>query len=287
METNWTEIASELNFAIKNYAGIDKQITQITNRAHAYGIDPVHEELIHGKKARDGKIKMQGLESLKGVASRRINRIIKDFPIWDEWLENVPGIGPMIGGNLISLYYFKSIPICKDCGSDLYEFNCPVCKKESKGQGVLKFRVALREFPTISSWWHFMGRHVISGKVPTLRNIKQLKPNIKDGEKLVEWSNTGKKIGFFIKEAFNRQPKTHQYRAYAERRKRYRINTHPETTDGHRHNMAWNETIKLFLSHFWQVDHLLSGTPMTAPWCVQHGNHDPESIIPPYYFNGN
>jgi hypothetical protein len=51
--------------------------------------------------------------------------------------------------------------------------------------------------------------------------------------------------------------------------------------------MAWNEAVKLFLSHFWQVAHILDGLEMTLPWCVQHGGHDEKHIIPPYYFNGN
>jgi hypothetical protein len=35
----------------------------------------------------------------------------------------------------------------------------------------------------------------------------------------------------------------------------------------------------------WQVAHILDGAKMTEPWCVQHGGHDKESIIPPYYFD--
>lgn len=276
METKWTEIASELSFSVKNYSGITKQIVQIKNRAHAYGIDPEHEELIVGKFDKSGKMKMQGLESLKGVASRRIGRVLKDFPIWIEWLDHVPGIGPAIGGNLVLLYYFRSIPLCQKCNGDLVDFKCYVCKVEAKGQGVLKYRTELREFPTISSWWHFMGRHVVDGKVPKRQKDKENK-----------WSHTGRKIGFDIKESFNKLASDHKYKTYAEKRKRYREDTHPDATKGHRHNMAWNEAVKLFLSHFWQVDHVLSGSEMTKPWCVQHGGHDESSMIPPFYFNGN
>jgi len=122
-----------------------------------------------------------------------------------------------------------------------------------------------------------MGRHVDSnGKMP-----KRASGVTSD------WSNTGRKIGFDIKESFNKLPSAHKYKAYAEKRKRYRELTHPDATKGHRHNMAWNEAVKLFLSHFWQVDHVLSGAEMTDPWCVKFGGHDKSSIIPPYYFNGN
>jgi len=43
METNWTNIAEELNYSVKNYEGLTKQIVQIKNRAQAYGIDPDHK----------------------------------------------------------------------------------------------------------------------------------------------------------------------------------------------------------------------------------------------------
>ena len=283
MESNWNEIAGELNYAVKNYTGITNQIVQIKNRGYAYGIDSEHEELIHGKKDKAGKMKMQGLESIKGMAGRHILRIIKDFPIWNEWLDNVPGIGPVIGGQLIKLYYFKSVTICSKCSEDMpekkkgIEWRCLHCKTIAKGQGVLKYRIELREFPTISSWWHFMGR----ANDPNTGNI----PKMKSGEK-IDWNPTGKKLGFDFKESVNKFKSDHNYKAFAEKRKKYRERTHPDASKGHRHNMAWNESWKLFLSHFWQVDHILSGAEMTEPWCVQHGSHDKSSMIAPYYFNG-
>lgn len=281
MEQNWNEIAGELNYCVKNYVGLTKQIVQVINRAHAYGIDPEHEELISGKHGKDGKLKMQGLESIKGMAARRIERILRDFPIWSEWLVNVPGVGPAIGGQLVNLYYFRSVPVCKKCRADLIEFNCPICKEESKGQGVLEYRIDLRDFPTISSWWHFMGRHIVNGKMPKRRSSGS------DDYAGNNWNSVGRKLGFDFKESVNRQPSSNKYKSYAQKRKRYREETHPGATKGHRHNMAWNESWKLFLSHFWQVAHTLDGIEMTKPWCVQHGGHDESSIIAPYYFNGD
>jgi hypothetical protein len=280
MKANWTEIGNELNYQIKNYQGLTKQIVQIMNRAHAYGIDPDHEDILNGKIARDGTPKTQGLIQLKGVVARNIGRTLKDFPIWTEWLDKVPGIGPAIGGQLISLYYFKNIPICPKCGTDMEDFVCPKCGEEAKGNGVLKYRVELRDFPTISSWWHYMGRHVVNGKMP-----KRRKQEADDTSNPNDWSSLGRKIGFDIKESFNKQPMSHKYKAYAEKRKRYRESTHPEATKMHRHNMGWNEAVKLFLAHFWQVARTLDGLPLTDPWCVKYDGHDETSIIEPYYFD--
>lgn len=101
------------------------------------------------------------------------------------------------------------------------------------------------------------------------------------------WSSEGRRLGFLIKESFNKYGSDHKYKAYAEKRKRYRESTHPDAKKGHRHNMAWNETVKRFLSHFWQVAHEIDGLPLTDPWSVAKGGHDPKHIIPPYYWNGN
>jgi len=284
MQTNWNEIASELNYCIKNYNGLTKQIVQVRNRAHAYGIDPDNDELLVGKLNRKGEPKMQGLESIKGMAARRIQRVIKDFPIWNEWLENVPGIGPAIAGQLIALYYFRSIPVCQKCGADLVEFECPFCFEKAKGQGVLKFRVELRDYPTISSWYHQMGRHNgPDGRMPKRRKTEAGEDNSKNS-----WSSVGRKLGFDIRESFNKQLPSHKYKAYAEKRKRYRELTHPHVTKGHRHNMAWNEAVKIFLAHFWMVAHILDfGSIPTKPYPQTHLGHDDNSIIPPYYFNGD
>lgn len=273
-ETNWNEIAGELNYAVKTYKSLTKMIVQSLQRANAYGIDVSADPLIFGEI--EGKKKLQGLEQIKSRAARNIEKILRDFPIWGDWLVNVPGIGPAIGGELVSLYYFKSIAVCVECGADLEEFKCPICRKEAKGQGVLKYRTEMRDFPTISSWWHFLGRHVVDGKMPKRQTGVQN-----------DWSTPGRTVGFQIREQFNRQAPSHKYKAYAEKRKRYREGTHPEATKGYRHNMAWNEAVKLFLSHFWQVARTLDGLPLTDPWSVKFGGHDADHIIPPYYFNGD
>lgn len=286
-ERDWNSIAKELNYSVKTYKSLTKMIVQTKQRAWAYGIDLESDELLTGEiNDKTGKVKRQGLESLKAVALRRVQKNLKDFPIWSEWLANVPGIGPAIAGELVSLYYFKSIVICPKCNSDMDKLPgpegegsvwvCRECKSRAKGQGVLRYRVELRDFPTISSWWHFMGRPVVNGAMP------KRKTGV-----VSDWSTNGRTLGYQIREQFNILGPSHKYRQYADKRKRYREGTHPNATKGHRHNMAWNETVKLFLSHFWQVAHLLDGQPLTEPWCVKFGGHDPEHIIPPYYWNGD
>ncbi|MFH0957711.1 MAG: hypothetical protein V1897_03320 [Pseudomonadota bacterium] len=282
-ERDWTEVAKQLKYEVKNYQALTKMIVQIMNRSHAYDIPPETSFLLHGEKDKTGKLKIQGLEQLKSKQARAMEKLIESFPIWTDWLTKIPGIGPAIGSQLICLYYFKFVPVCAKCGADIStdaededgKWACPSCGSKAKGEGILKHRVELRDFPHISSWWHFLGRHndPVTGKMPKRKAGVQ-----------GDWSNLGRKLGYDVKESFNKQPSSHLYKAYAEKRKRYRLNTHPDATPGYRHNMAWNETVKLFLSHFWQVSHTLNGEEMTQPWSVTHGGHDERSIIAPYYF---
>ena len=135
-----------------------------------------------------------------------------------------------------------------------------------------------------------MGRHndPKTGKMPKRRKMSD-----DDDANPNNWNSTGRKIGYDIRESFNKLPSSHKYKAYAEKRKRKRLQTHPDATKGHRHNMAWNETVKLFLSHFWQVAHILDGHDITDPaydpWIYKKngGGHDRARRIPPYYFNGD
>jgi len=169
------------------------------------------------------------------------------------------------------MYYFKSIAICKKCGTDLEEFKCPACQTVSKRGGVLKFRIEDRDFANISKWWKFLGLHTVDG----------IKPKMAKGVQC-DWSPKGRTICWQFGQQINRQIDSHPYKAYLLERKKKRLKTHPDTTPKHRQSMAEHETSKLFTSHFWQVARTLDGKEVTAPYISVIGNHT--GIIPPYYF---
>lgn len=289
------ELAKEIQFAVRTYDGITKLVVATKQRLVAMNPGKDSDELykhchiLNGVQKQDGTAKSQGLEQVKDRITRDIRKLVQDFPLWYQYLENVPGIGPAIGAKLILLWYFRFVPVCSKCGGNLEKrengdgdmgFECIHCHSRAKGDGVLNHRVEKRDFPTISAWWHYMGRH----NDPTTGKMPKFKKGVK-GEDRDTWSAIGRKLGFDIRESFNKgNPK---YKAYAEKRKKYRLGTHPTASKGFRHNMAWNETVKLFLSHFWQVARTIDGLPLTETWAVKHGGHDRESIIEPYYFNGN
>jgi len=210
-----------LNFMCRTYDGINKLIVSTKNRLQSLNPEAT-------VKLNDI---VQGMESQKGKVSRRIAKELEFWPIWSEWMKNVPGVGPAIGGNLIILYYYRFMPQCKDCETVLEKkektFWCPTCEKSVKGEGNLSHKIEIKDFPMISSWWHYMGRHVIEGKVP-----KRAKGVVSD------WSTPGRQIGFQIGQSFIKMKSDHLYRAFYDNRRVLREKTHPEATKLHKMNMT-------------------------------------------------
>jgi len=267
-----------LNYLCKSYDMLVKSMTATSNRIASLNSDaPL--------KYQD---EYKAMEGIKGSFSRKITKYLKYWPIWTEWLEKVPGIGPFVAGNLILLYYYRFVAICPECGVKLEKkeialseenpqkktntLYCKKCNKSVKGDGVLIHDVEIKDFPMVSSWWHYMGRHTVDG----------IMPKRKKGT-LNTWSTRGRVIGYHIREQFNRQGADHLYKNFMLKRKKKREQTHPDATKGHRHNMAMNETIKLFLSHFWHIARTIEGKSTEGPYAQTILKHT--NIIPPYYWS--
>ena len=266
-------LALEMNYLIKTYEGLNKLIVATKQRLQQ--INP--EALAKDDPVLGGEDGNKGLESVKGTASRRIERCLQQFPIWTEWASKVPGCGPAIAGTLLVEWSWRFLPICDECGGLLIKnggMHCEDCGREAKGDGNLKYRTELRDYQTISKWWAKLGRHNVDGKMPKR----------KKGE-VANWSTRGRTITKMLGECFVKTSATkNPYRAYYDERKAYRMHTHPEATKMHRHNMAMNETIKLFLSHWWQVSRTLEGKPLTDPYPIQIMGHT--GRIEPYFWEG-
>jgi len=268
-------VVEDLNFLTKTYDGINRMIVSTRNRIHHLNPDSKSnmDWLIGGEE--EAKKKIPGLLSIKGRVSRQINKLLKMFDIWNYWMKDIPGVGPWIAAALIKEYYFKFVPICKKCGADLPiegegKFTCVECGTESKGQGIIKSRIVLKDFAKISAWWKYCGMHVVDGK--------KAKP--KAGK--AEGGRRGRAICYQLGESFVKQSSDHPYKAFYERAKAKRERTHPDTSKIHRHKMAMSETAKLFLSHFWQVARTMDGLPVTPPYSQTHLGHD--NILEPFYW---
>lgn len=261
-----------LNYLVKTYEGITQVCASTKQRLLSLpGIDheASYDSMLKGEKGA------LGLETVKGRFSRQLEKELQLWDVWNEWLIKVPGIGPSIGGKLIILYYYRFIAICKDCGGLLekveHELTCVDCGKKAKKDGVLLHRIEDKDFPTISKWWAYMGRHTVEGIMP-----KRTK-----GE-MANWSTPGRTLGWMIGDQFNRQAPDNPYKAFMlERKKRHQEN-HPDWSKLHVHNAAKNETVKLFLSHFWVVSRTLQEKEISDPYSGVIMGHT--NIIKPFFW---
>jgi hypothetical protein len=273
----------QLQFLAKTYDGLNKLITSTKNRLHAINpdADQGHDSILNGENNRKGEPKTQGLEQIKSRIGRDILKELVLYPIYERWLKHVPGCGPYVCSNLILAYYFRFVPICHKCGAD-YGYcengamakECPKCQAKAQGGGLLETRIERKEFINVSKWWKYMGRSVEDGKMP------KRKKGVKS-----TWSSKRREVGYQLSDQFNRQKPEHKYKAYLLKRREKRLTTHPKASKGHNLNMAKNESLKLFLAHFWHVARELEGESTAGPYAVDIQKHS--GIIAPYYWEPN
>lgn len=269
-----------LNFLIREYRGITQLITQTKQRLQSL---PGEEKEEQFDTLLKGEGKLEGLETIKGRINRELTKELSKWDIWERWMKDIPGIGAWIAGELIILFYYRFIPICKDCSGKLEKRECKAengktinslmcvdCGKIAK-EGLLKHKLDFKDFPTISKWWAYMGMHTVDG----------VKPKRKKGTQS-NWSTVGRTICYHIGEEINRQKDEHPYKAFMKLRKEKHARNNTDWKKGHIHNAGKNEVAKLFLAHFWHVARTLEGKPVSEPYAGAIMGHT--NIVKPFYW---
>lgn len=262
------EIINMLNFLVKTYDGTTKLI--VATKCRLQSVNPESDEE-YNEIIKD-------LERAKGKQSREIGKYITYWDVWNEWMQKVPGVGNWLAGKLILLYYYRFTPVCPKCETRLEKkeetFFCDTCQKSVKGDGNLTHKIETKDFARVSSWWHYLGKHVENGSQPKRAKGQQ-----------VDWSTKGRTVAFHISESFNKQNGDHPYKEILlkQKGKHEKKNEDREKpwTKGHIHNAAKSEATKIFLAHFWEVARTLDGLPVTEPYIGMVGGHN---IIKPFYW---
>ena len=153
------------------------------------------------------------------------------------------------------------------------EYSCKECGRKAKGDGLFAFRIEDKDFPNISKWWSYMGRNID----PLTGRMNKRKKGVKS-----TWSARGRNIGWHFKEVSNRQKADTPYKKFAEEEKLKYEKNRPELKKYEIHDMAWNKSIKLFLSHMWHVAREIAGKSTDGPYIQIVKGHT--GIIPPYYW---
>jgi len=274
-------VVGHLNYSVRTYEAVTKVMASMLQRLQSLPGDQPTKDFDTVIKGEEGA---EGIQTVKGRFLRAIEKELRNWDIWNLWLKNIPGIGPAIAGRLVIYYYYRFVPTCQDCGGDLEKISkdensdekngkmiCKVCHKKWE-EGLLKYRMEIKDFPNISKWWKYMGRHTVDGVMP-----KRKKGVVSD------WGTPKRTLGFHIGEQFNRQDESHPYKQFLIERKRKHERDNPKWTRGHIHNAAKNEAVKLFLAHFWTVARTIDGLPLTEPYAGTILGHT--NIIKPFFWN--
>ena len=163
-----------------------------------------------------------GIEAVEKANFKHIKKVLKDFPIWNEFLEGVPGIGPAMGGVIVSEF-------------DIEKANYP------------------------SSLWRYAGLDVAPdgrGRSKKKEHLIDIEYTDSKGEKSFRKSITfnpflkTKLLGVLGPSFLKAHARTENPYAVAYYDYKHRLENHPkhkEKTRGHRANMANRYMIKRFL----------------------------------------
>lgn len=266
---------AELKLLVTTYYALQEHRIKIGNRVWALTnrlqvpeqrAERLHVRLMGG--TLEG-VRERGIQDLEASIARDIFAIVREQPLWREWLCDVKGIGPILAGGYIS------------------------------GLG------SIARFDTVSKLWAYSGLHTVentparqeaayqarvrkakldaqkTGKEPTIPPRPdylpdRIMPRRTTGER-ANWSPFLRTLAWKTGESFVKTKGG--YRAQYERQRAKYERTRPDTSDGHRLAMAKRATVKLFLSHLWQTWRELEGLPTREAFVIEQLGHT--TVIPP------
>ena len=203
-----------------------------------------------------------------------IKKQLKNYALYNQYLEKITGIGPMLGAGLIA--YVDDIEKFKHVSS-LWQYAgygmnryCEICKKPTSIE--VKYHTG-----TIAKKLHpFEECPICQNKAITILQKRMLgyQSNWNDRLKVLAW-----KAG----SSFVKQKDTNsKYRKLYDKIKKAEKRKHPKKivkksktlyNDGHIHNRTMRKVVKIFLAHFWQTWRRQEGLEATDPYVKQLLGH--------------
>ena len=182
------------------------------------------------------------LEQQEDKQFSRLKNVLKDFPIYNEFLENIYGVGPAMAGVIVS-----------------------------------EINIHAAEYP--SSLWKYAGLDVAGdgkGRSRKKEHLEESEYTNKDGELAKKMGITfnpflkTKLVGVlgssFIKQSAVKCPYRKIYDDYKHRLEN--MPAHAEKSKGHRHNMAVRYAVKRFLADLYVAWRTLEGLPVATEYSV-------------------
>ncbi len=227
----------------------DIQESRIATENRLRQIFGSNEKMIEGANQISLKRKQE-----ENLLAREIRKRLDEEPIWNNWLDNVRGIGEILAA------------------------------------GMLGYAGYCEKFEKATALWHYFGLHVVDGKAPKRQRGVSIDWNPNARMFAYRISDCLVKQGREYKEIYDEHKK--RYLARAEKgelpcscNKKGLENhkgKHYCQTKGHAHMMAMRAMVKLFLSHYWEVGRRLKGLEINEPYAMKYLQHD--GYIPPPNF---
>lgn len=176
------------------------------------------------------------LKRLEVIIKKDVATLLKDVPIWTEFMEAIKGIGPCLAGSLVA--------------------------------GM----VDIGRFNHISALWHYCGMHVVDGEAPRRKRGSKITWN--PFLRMTLFKLTDSFIKQNAEKSLYRRLYDEK-KAYYQKKFPEPVKDGKKTryTKGHIHNMAKRYSGKIFLSHLWVAWRKLEGLTVTEPWILEQGGH--------------
>ena len=180
------------------------------------------------------------LEQQEDKQFSRLKNVLKDFPIYNEFLEGIYGVGPAMAGVIVS-----------------------------------EINIHAAQYP--SSLWKYAGLDVAGdgkGRSRKKEHLEESEYINKDGETATKMGITfnpflkTKLVGVLGSSFIKQSPTKCQYRKIYDDYKHRLENmpAHADKTKGHRHNMAVRYAVKRFLADLYVVWRTLEGLPVATEY---------------------
>ncbi len=203
-----------------------------------------------------------------------IKKQLKNYALYNQYLEKITGIGSMLGAGLIA--YVDDIEKFKHVSS-LWQYAgygmnryCEICKKPTS------IKVKYDTGTIVKKLHPFEECPICQNKTISIvqKRMSGYQSNWNDRLKVLAW-----KAGT----SFVKQKDTNsKYRKLYDKIKKAEKRKHPKKivkksktlyNDGHIHNRAMRKVVKIFLAHFWQTWRRQEGLEATDPYAKQLLGH--------------
>jgi len=287
METSQEKFRIRMRALHDSYYDIQEMRIRVENRIRAGEIESAAILSMASK-----------IRSAETEAKEEMLRWAEAEPIYSTWLSNVKGIGHVLMIGLLALFgYCENFDTVSKlwayCGLNVIS-RCRNCGKRVFADGLLeqqwvgKILARLRRSSEMrkvkkTKFDEAATRKKLLGQICRCDECApyQTAPRRKKGE-LVEWNPAARVLAWKIGGQFVKASRG-KYRLVYEHY-RANIDSRPDLQEGkgakgHRFAMAKRKTVKLFLSHYWEMTRELKGLPVRPPYAMEYMKH--KNYIPP------